>query len=82
MLGNTKGLTSVMSFIQEEDSVCKALGLLEGTIYIANGQKATHVSSHSIVAENWNRLLRLSLFLLFLKWGCRVATFYRVAIDM
>ena len=24
----------------------------------------------------------VNLFLLFLKWGCRVATFYRVAIDM
>ena len=28
--------------------------------------------------NNWTKCL----FLLFLKWGCRVATVYRVAIDI
>ena len=57
MSGNRMGLTSDMSFIQREKFDCKALGLVEVIIvYIADGQKAIHVSSQSTVAAIWNGL--------------------------
>lgn len=54
--GNLKGLTSVMSFIQREDSDCKTLGSMTVFINIGNAKKL-YTCLQSTVAEIWNGLI-------------------------
>lgn len=45
-------------------------------------KRRTYIKQSTGLVLQVKYIWTVSLFLLFLKWGCRVATFYRVAIDM